>query len=279
MKSFLSKSVPQIAIRILVVLQYVFPIVLLIGASFVAGRSFEMLEESFLWVDHSRRVEDDLQDLYSLLVDAETGQRGYLLTDKEVYLDSYYAAEKKLPEALDRLQDIADDLPEKKQEVDAYRKVIDKRLKLIRESIALAKEGRKEESIAQIKTDMGYGFMKTIREKNSDLIQAVETHLQNDQQNLVSSTHYFIMVLWAIVGVLGLLTLAFSYAIYRLRKMRDFVTVCAWSHTIQYEGEWLSFEEYLHRRFDVTISHGIAPHQAKKILSRNFVKRVISEGE
>lgn len=37
------------------------------------------------------------------------------------------------------------------------------------------------------------------------------------------------------------------------------VTLCAWTRTVRYEGEWISVEEYLHRRYGVLTSHGISP--------------------
>lgn len=42
-------------------------------------------------------------------------------------------------------------------------------------------------------------------------------------------------------------------------RLNDLVTICAWSRTVEYEGEWLSFEEYLRRRFEVNVTHGISP--------------------
>src|SRR5580698_9477284 len=43
-------------------------------------------------VAHSTMVRTRLQNVFSLLQDAETGQRGYLLTSQEQYLEPYEAA-------------------------------------------------------------------------------------------------------------------------------------------------------------------------------------------
>ena len=48
------------------------------------------------------------------------------------------------------------------------------------------------------------------------------------------------------------------------RRVNDLVTMCAWSRTIEYEGEWISFEQYLLRRFKINTSHSISPAEAKK---------------
>lgn len=40
---------------------------------------------------------------------------------------------------------------------------------------------------------------------------------------------------------------------------REFVTLCAWTRNVRFEGEWMSVETYLERRFGVIASHGISP--------------------
>ena len=43
------------------------------------------------------------------------------------------------------------------------------------------------------------------------------------------------------------------------------VTLCAWTRTVRYEGEWISVEAYLERRYGVVTSHGMSP-TAQKLL-------------
>ncbi len=51
----------------------------------------------------------------------------------------------------------------------------------------------------------------------------------------------------------------------------DLVTLCAWSKTVRYEGEWVPFERYLKRRFGLTTSHGISPQAIKKFAAEERV--------
>ncbi len=48
------------------------------------------------------------------------------------------------------------------------------------------------------------------------------------------------------------------------RRVNDLVKMCAWSRTIEYQGEWISFEQYLLRRFNISTSHGISPAEVEK---------------
>lgn len=46
----------------------------------------------------------------------------------------------------------------------------------------------------------------------------------------------------------------------------ELVKICAWSRTIEYGGQWISFEEYLERRFHLRASHGLSPAEAERLL-------------
>jgi len=55
------------------------------------------------------------------------------------------------------------------------------------------------------------------------------------------------------------------------KRFTGLVTMCAWSRTIQYEGEWMSFEQYLKQRFGILTSHTISPVEAEKVLAETRV--------
>jgi hypothetical protein len=48
------------------------------------------------------------------------------------------------------------------------------------------------------------------------------------------------------------------------RRVESLVTICAWSRTVEYQGEWISFEEYLQRRFRLDATHGISPESLRE---------------
>ena len=72
------------------------------------------------------------------------------------------------------------------------------------------------------------------------------------------------------VAVLAFLAFLVAYSARQTRALQErvagFVTMCAWSRTIEYEGEWITFEQYLERRFDVQTTHGISPAERRKAL-------------
>lgn len=48
----------------------------------------------------------------------------------------------------------------------------------------------------------------------------------------------------------------------------ELVTVCAWSQTVRHDGEWISFERYMQRRFGLLVTHGIAPNAAAQLVAQ-----------
>lgn len=45
----------------------------------------------------------------------------------------------------------------------------------------------------------------------------------------------------------------------------QFVTVCAWSNTVKYDGEWMPFAMYLRRRFGLLTTHGMSPKALEQL--------------
>jgi CHASE3 domain sensor protein len=70
-------------------------------------------------------------------------------------------------------------------------------------------------------------------------------------------------------GLIGLsVALTATGAWLLLRRVRDLeglITVCAWTRRVQWEGRWVSFEEYLLRRFHLRCTHGICDEAAEQM--------------
>ncbi len=84
-------------------------ILLIIGAT--AYANINKLVETSYWVDHTRLVLDDLGNVLQAVTDAETGQRGYLLTGKEDYLGPYKSAPATVADLVKKLQKEVNDNP------------------------------------------------------------------------------------------------------------------------------------------------------------------------
>src|ERR1041384_355812 len=79
-------------------------LIILLVSSVASYLSISNLLESSKWVNHTNEVLIELENIRGALVDAETGQRGYLLTGDQVFLAPYIDARGKAMTAFGNVQ-------------------------------------------------------------------------------------------------------------------------------------------------------------------------------
>lgn len=89
------------------------------------------------WIRHALQVETAMSDTWSLLQDAEIGQRSFVLTGEKSFLKPYLDARQALPDAMNTLQALVSDNRERLEQVEAVRGIIDRRLAIAAETISL----------------------------------------------------------------------------------------------------------------------------------------------
>jgi signal transduction histidine kinase/CheY-like chemotaxis protein len=109
-----------------------------IGAVWLSGEQ----QRSAGWVNHSLEVENRIARVLSLLQDAETGQRGYLLTRRPEFLGPYNDAAPKLPGALADLRQATNDNPQQLALVERLDRVATDRAALLADILRSAPASR-----------------------------------------------------------------------------------------------------------------------------------------
>lgn len=104
-----------------------------------------------------------LTDLVSRLKDAETGQRGYLLTGEEAYLEPYRAALSGLDADLKSLRQSSSQNPELQQRLTRIEPLIRFKLAELNETINLRRERGYDAALEVVRTDKGRRIMDEIR--------------------------------------------------------------------------------------------------------------------
>jgi PAS domain S-box-containing protein len=90
---------------------------------------------SVQWVSHTHEVLGQLERVVSTLKDAETGQRGYLLTGERVYLEPYEQAVARLRGQLEQLRQLTIDNPPQTAHVLKLEQLTADRLTVLRQGI------------------------------------------------------------------------------------------------------------------------------------------------
>src|SRR3954447_9325960 len=86
--------------------------------------SLHRLSDSEVWVAHTHEVTRQLAELQSLLKDAETGQRGYLVTGDKAYLRPYADALAAVGGVVDGLQELTADNPRQQERIGRLRPLV-----------------------------------------------------------------------------------------------------------------------------------------------------------
>ncbi len=104
-----------------------------------------------------------LQGLLSTLKDAETGQRGFLLTGEESYLAPYTDAKDALPDELKAMRTLFLDRPEQQRRLDGLESLANLKMTELESTIAARRAGKPDAALAIVRTDRGKIYMDRIR--------------------------------------------------------------------------------------------------------------------
>ncbi|MBK8397069.1 MAG: CHASE3 domain-containing protein [Leptospiraceae bacterium] len=125
--------------------------------------NMKSLAESNKWVTHTYQVIMDIDQTLSLLKDAETGQRGYVITGEDKYKDPYLAARIELDKNIDHLANLTSDNSDQQERIRKLRPLVAGKLSELAETIELRKSQGFDSALAVIKTDRGKIVMDDIR--------------------------------------------------------------------------------------------------------------------
>ncbi|MBS3651188.1 CHASE3 domain-containing protein [Pseudaminobacter sp. 19-2017] len=161
--------------------------------------------------------------LQSLIQDAETSQRGYLLTGEGSYLDLYRAARNALPKALEEVRAAAAGNAGRRAQVDALSAAISDKLGEIAESISLYDQNNASSAIALVRSNQGKLLMDRIRTIIIDIRRDESAILQQRLANSERMNEW--MRLYSVVAALAVLSLGVFGVLSARRRLEDVAVV------------------------------------------------------
>lgn len=167
-------------------------------------------------VVHTYEAIDTTKDVFIALDDAETGQRGYLVSGDRRYLDPYNKALDRLHTLLGNLSNRVSDNSAQIARVTVLQGLVDRKLNELSHSISLHDEKSAEAARANEIDYMAVGTMDRIRDvigqitvSERDLLQSRQAEVETDEQR--------IRIVAIIVGLASFLTRA-GVEMYLTRK-------------------------------------------------------------
>jgi signal transduction histidine kinase/DNA-binding response OmpR family regulator len=167
--------------------------------------------EEQLWVTHTYEVIDTLRAVLNDALDAETGQRGYLLTRKPGYLKPYHNAEASLEKHIDQFAALTRDNPEQQRRAQELRKLFAERFRILNAGIVLSASVPKLPAELLSLLDQGKATMDATRTVIS-IGMTEERQLLDERiqaRRIVERNEILTAVLVAVIALLVLLIAAF----------------------------------------------------------------------
>jgi len=137
--------------------------VLLTGVVAVTAWFVSRQESANKWVQHTLEVRERLARILSVLQDAETGQRGYLLTADESYLDPFKRAMAEYDSDIEKLGAAIADNETQKQAVSSLRTVAEDRIAVLQKGINVMRTGDRAGAREIVLTGQGTDLMNRTR--------------------------------------------------------------------------------------------------------------------
>ena len=151
-------------------------------------------------------IADNRLHLYELtkgVLDAETGQRGYMLTGREEYLQPYHAALGKIKVAFSHLDTAYGQEPQSADLLKKLHTLTDTKLSELALTVKMQKEGNHRSGQELTLSGIGQEYMDAIRAASADLL-AVETRRLQDSKNEVADILLFSRVGVALLSAISL---------------------------------------------------------------------------
>ncbi|MBP0495779.1 CHASE3 domain-containing protein [Pararoseomonas indoligenes] len=228
-------------------------ILLLVGGvtweRFVAARSARE------WSQHTAQVLTALKDLAIAVRDAETGQRGYLLTGSDDYLAPYQASLGRVTLLSGDLQRLTADNPAQQSRLRDMAPVLQRKLEELAQTIQIRRDVGLEAALRIVRTHLGRDLMRQIETTVAAMTAEEQALLARRQAETDSRGN---LVRWLVTAGTALAVLALLWAARMLNR--------AWSRSYQAEAEHRILALRLRTSLD-SLSQGIGVFDADRRLT------------
>ena len=185
--------------------------IVFLGIAYVTYQNLTKIEEAATIAERTVETLEVLEEVIASLSDAETGQRGYLLTGDLKYLEPYNSGVFLVGTRIDNLQQLIGDDQNQQDKIIVLRDLVEQKKDELKETVNLQAEGKGNEAIEIVLSDKGKDIMDDIR--------AVIADMQKDERGLhdirdrklekIQSSAKIILLLGSILGFFFALFVSF----------------------------------------------------------------------
>jgi two-component sensor histidine kinase/CHASE3 domain sensor protein len=179
-------------------------------------------------------VRRQARDLLLAVVDAETGQRGYVITRDRIYLEPYEAAVQQMGSIYKKLLEQVADNPDQRARVEALGPQIEQKRAELAATVALIADGDVAGAMRRVEDDTGRVLMNGIRDTVSDFIASEDARLIDRNGEMEANRQWLVAAIIAALGASAIL----AYAIFA-RSQQQVAALAAQQNALLVQKETL----------------------------------------
>lgn len=172
------------------------------------------LVEDEIWVQHTQGVRLETKRLLNALIDAETGVRGYGLTQRNEFLMPYENAQMVIPETLERLERLVQDNPQQTERIQSIRVLVAENLTIFQQKLTLKRGLELSDGRADIVVPAAalYDWLQAGKETMNSARSEIDRFAQTEEELLIARRQHqdfyrqitwIVLCLFGTVGILG----------------------------------------------------------------------------
>ena len=172
-------------------------------------------------VSRAVAIRTQLQEMLIEMADAESAERGYILTGQERFLGPYFSVAQAFPETICRLDALAADHPHLRSQIDLLEKDGKRRVSKLATNVALVRAGQRNVVLETIKGSQALDVMNHMRRVAANIQKDETSELRTQmglRNNSLARTDLFIIALGASMILFVLFSVAAMVANLRDRE-------------------------------------------------------------
>jgi methyl-accepting chemotaxis protein len=190
---------------------YALALIILAVLGVVSYRNTTGLIEAMQMSTHTHQVLENLERALSTLKDAETGQRGYIITGEDRYLEPYQSGTSAVNQTIQNLRGLTADNPNQQRRIDALEPLVAAKLAELKDTIDLRKNKGFDAAMKEVLTDKGKQAMddirKVIAEMDSEervLLEKRNNEMKGSSDTTINAIVYGIPFAFVLLTLVGL---------------------------------------------------------------------------
>jgi methyl-accepting chemotaxis protein WspA len=181
--------------------------------TYITKRTNQELLANDNLISRAFALKANLKDLEKTLVDAETGQRGFIITKEEEYLEPFNQAKQRLNGSFAEIAQQVKDDDFKVSSMNRVEELSRYKIQELEETIQFKKVGKEKELLTTILSGKGKIFMDQIRQEINKTLQREDEILEDRQKQVNQMQSFSDLVIWISYLLLVLTVISVCLAI------------------------------------------------------------------